>query len=464
MTTCILTGMVVHGAEVDAMALFACSHCDAQSQKWSGRCVECGSWGTLGAAPEQSALVTTKQKTQAAVAHVPAGKTIPFTTKAAVHVERMKTGINEVDRVFGGGIVPGSLMLLGGDPGIGKSTLVAQIAGALKNTVLYVSGEESFEQVQMRFDRLGIDQKYISFLPEEQVEIICKTVQEQKPAFVIIDSIQTVATAAVESEPGSVQQIKASTVRFLEVAKSSRIPMLLIGHVTKGGELGGPKTLEHIVDVVCYLEGDSTHQFRVLRSAKNRFGSTAEVGIFEMQNKGLQEVSNPSERLMKEREQHAGSIVGCVVEGSRVLLVEVQALVNRTAFGFPQRKASGFDLNRLHVLLAVLHKRAHIDLSQHDVYVNLVGGMRMDDPALDLAVCAAIVSALYDVVADQKTIVWGEVGLSGEVRTAPHESQRLSEGKRFGCTHPIYRKTSATIDAALRDAQLLKVKSSVRSS
>lgn len=439
------------------MSLFSCSHCDAQSQKWAGRCLDCGSWGTLHPATEHVDAVTHKQKAQVAISGVAAATPVSFTGKVPRSLTRIPTGIAEVDRVCGGGIVPGALMLIGGDPGIGKSTLVAQIAGGIGKKVLYVSGEESFEQVKMRFDRLNVVQKNIQFLNEEQVEIICKTIQEEKPSLVIIDSIQTVATSAVDSEPGSVNQIKASTIRFLEVAKSLHVPILLIGHVTKEGSLGGPKTLEHIVDVVCYLEGDRTHQFRLLRAAKNRFGATSEIGIFEMQGAGLKEVQNPSQRLMQEREQYAGSVVSAVVEGSRVFLIEVQALVARTAFGFPQRKASGFDLNRLHVLLAVLQKRSGVDLSQHDVYINIVGGMRADDPALDLAVCVSVVSALTDHGIDPKTLVWGEVGLSGEIRSTALDEQRISEGKRFGCTSGVYRKKYKTVSDALNGLGLLQV-------
>ncbi|MBI2410872.1 MAG: DNA repair protein RadA [Candidatus Kerfeldbacteria bacterium] len=428
--------------------IFSCSNCDAQFPKWSGRCEECGKWGTL----EQRTAdlpATAKQQRAYNLGAVAAVKPLRFSEITEGAVARVSTGIGECDRVLGGGIVPGSLILLGGDPGIGKSTLVAQIAGSVQASVLYVSGEESAQQIKLRLDRLGIAQQQLLFVSEEHVEVICKTILETKPALVIIDSIQTVASSSVESEPGSVNQIKASTVRFLEVAKSTNIPIIIIGHVTKGGELGGPKTLEHIVDTVLYLEGERHHQFRLLRAVKNRFGATNEVGVFDMQARGLQEVQDPSQVFVQERSAVAGSCLTAVMEGSRIFLVEVQALVSKTSFGFPQRKASGFDVNRLNLLLAVLGQRADCSFEQHDVYLNIVGGSAFREPAMDLAICAALVSALRNIAVSTETICWGEVGLGGEVRSVAREKDRTKEAKRFGLSSVISPKTAKSLRQAI---------------
>lgn len=436
-----------------AKTLFICSHCDAQFPKWAGRCEECGKWGTIeqgGSAEPATAGAKHKEQIEA----VRAARPLPFSDIKPGEVARASTGIGEFDRVLGGGIVPGSLTLLGGDPGIGKSTLVAQVAARIGKPVLYVSGEESAAQLKMRFDRLKIKQENIQYLGEEHVEVICKTAIEEQPALVIIDSIQTVASSAVETEPGSVNQIKASTVRFLEVAKDSNIPIMIIGHVTKGGEIGGPKALEHIVDAVLYLEGDKTTQYRILRSVKNRFGSTNEVGVFEMREQGLAEVENPSEAFIEERSEAAGSCITAVAEGSRIFLVEVQALVAKTSFGFPQRKCSGFDLNRLNVLLAVLTRRANIEFDQYDVYVNVVGGASLHEPSMDLAVCLALVSALKDTPLKKTVASWGEIGLGGELRTVSRHQDRAKEAKRFGFTDSISSKDIKTLPEALKKAGL----------
>lgn len=429
--------------------IYICSHCDAQFPKWLGRCEECGKWGTIEQSTNPS-VGTARDQHKAAVSAVAAGKPVAFSALKSSAVQYMNTSLQECDRVFGGGIVPGSLVLLGGDPGIGKSTLVAQIASGIGQPVLYISGEESAQQIKMRFDRMNIDQSHLQFLAEEHVEVICKTVQDFKPALVIIDSIQTVASSSVDSEPGSVNQIKASTIRFLEVAKSSNIPFIIIGHVTKGGELGGPKALEHIVDTVLYLEGDRHHHFRLLRSVKNRFGSTNEVGVFEMASTGLVEVKNPSELFLKERSQAAGSCITAVTEGSRIFLIEVQALVTKTSFGIPARKCSGFDVNRLNLLLAVLDRRAQTSFEQYDVYINIVGGSSLREPAIDLAVCASLVSALNNTVIKNTVAIWGEVGLGGEVRAVSREKDRVAEAKRFGATTIISAQKVKTVQQAIQ--------------
>lgn len=438
-----------------ATTIFACTHCDAQFSKWMGRCEECGSWGTVVQRAAAASAATPRQQRAEELHAFPAAQPIAFASITTLAVQRITTNIPEFDRVVGGGIVPGSLLLLGGDPGIGKSTLIAQVAAAiLSGSVLYVSGEESAEQIKLRLDRLHIDQARLQFLAEEHVEVICKTMVATKPQLVIIDSIQTVASSAVEGEPGSVNQIKAAAVRFLETAKSSNIPVILIGHVTKGGELGGPRLLEHLVDTVLYLEGDTTHQFRLLRSVKNRFGATNEVGVFTMETEGLQSVQDPSALFLTERSTGPGSVITAVVEGSRVLLLEVQALVHRITFGFPQRQCSGCDAHRLSMLLAVLSRHLDVRTEQYDVHVNIAGGLRVAEPGLDLAVVLAIVSSLQKRACDKKMMVVGEVGLGGEVRSVPRLHDRVKEAQRFGLTTIITPKTTRTLADALTIAGL----------
>lgn len=429
--------------------LFSCTNCDAQFPKWTGRCSECGKWGTIEqGATEEAATPRAVRKEE--LENVRAAKPLSFAKMKAGEAPRLPTGINEYDRVLGGGIVPGSLILLGGDPGIGKSTLVGQVASSVAKPTLYVSGEESAAQVKMRFDRMGLSQDHLLFLNEEHVEVICKTIVDEKPALVIIDSIQTMASSSVDSEPGSVTQIKAATVRFLEIAKQHTIPIIIIGHVTKGGELGGPKTLEHMVDTVLYLEGDRQQQFRLLRAAKNRFGSTHEIGVFEMKEEGLTQVADPSKVFIEERSRQSGSCLTVVAEGTRLFVVEVQALVNKTVFGYPVRKASGYDVNRLNVLLAVLEKRAGLQLAEMDVYVNIVGGTAFKDPAMDAAICLAVVSALSDHPLAADVVAWGEVGLGGELRSPARNALREKEAKRFGLTTVIAPKKITTIQQAIK--------------
>lgn len=436
--------------------IYQCTNCDAQFPKWMGRCEECGKWGTVQQAATDAALPQALQSRREQRAAVMAATPQAFSEVPVANAgERLQTGIAEFDRVLGGGIVAGSLILLGGDPGIGKSTLVAQAAAGVDRPVLYVSGEESAEQVKLRLDRLGLAQGQLQFLSEMHTEVVCKTVEESKPALLIIDSIQTVASSAVDSEPGSVNQIRASTARFLETAKQSGVPVLLIGHVTKGGELGGPKTLEHMVDTVLYLEGDRQHIFRLLRATKNRFGSTNEVGVFEMTGEGMKEVANPSQVFLNERSAASGSCIAAALEGNRVFLVEVQALVAPISFGFPQRKASGFDVNRLNLLLAVLSRRAGVAFDQADVFINVVGGASFVEPGMDLAICLALVSALRDKSLPESTAAWGEVGLGGELRSVAREKDRAAEAKRFGLTTPVSAKSAKTLTDALRQAKLL---------
>lgn len=413
--------------------IYACTNCGAQSLKWSGRCLECGGWGTLQ-------MQTVDQNKAADAAQIPPAELMDLSKIKSSGQNRLLTNIGEVDRVLGGGIVPGSLILLSGEPGIGKSTIVAQIASSVKSDapIIYSSGEESFEQVKSRLERLECDLSRIKFINETNVERIVSALDKAKPALAIIDSIQTVNTAAVPSEPGSVAQIRASAVKFMELAKQKNIAVILIGHITKDGAIAGPKSLEHIVDTVIYLENEANNEYRILRTTKNRFGSTNEIGIFEMTGAGFKEISNPSAIFIDAGDAKInGSVISCVMEGTRPFLVEIQALATKTVFGYPLRKASGFDLNRLQVLIAVLIKRANINLTNQDVILNIVGGLKINEPSLDLAVCLAIISSLLNQVIDRKTIVLGEVGLGGEVRKISRLEQRLAEAEKLGYTSAI---------------------------
>ncbi|MCH7492668.1 DNA repair protein RadA [Patescibacteria group bacterium] len=410
--------------------IYSCSKCDAQYPKWMGRCTECGNWGTL----DKKQQIKKQGKSQTAA--VPASQVETLADVTIGSEQRLKSNIHEFDRVLGGGIVSGGVILLGGDPGIGKSTLILQVAGKLAendNIVLYVSGEESSSQVKTRFGRLGLTTPNLKFLGATDLEIIIATIDEQKPKLVVLDSIQTVHTSAVDSAAGSVGQLKASTAKLVATAKASNIPIVLIGHVTKAGNVAGPRTLEHLVDVVLYLEGDRHHAFRVLRAVKNRFGSTSEVGVFDMQSGGMQEVKDPSKIFLADRKMaNPGSVVTAILEGSRVFLVEIQALVSRTNFGYPQRRAAGIDFNRLQLLIAVLIKKAGLYLGNQDIHVNVAGGFKVSEPAVDLAVCVAIASALKGRAVPKEMAVFGEVGLGGELRSVNQSDKRLEELAKMG--------------------------------
>lgn len=410
--------------------IYTCNKCDTQFPKWQGRCTECGEWGSLG---EQSvARKTEKNKDNMAEA-------VELETLSEVNIKnehRLKSDIYEFDRVLGGGIVAGSLVLLGGDPGVGKSTLALQVGGNLATNnqqVLYVSGEESSAQVKIRFTRLGLSTTNLKFLGETSLDTILATIEKHSPDLVIIDSIQTLNYSEVESESGSISQVKAVTAKLAELARDKKIPIILIGHVTKDGSVAGPRTLEHLVDVVLYLEGDRYHAFRVLRAVKNRFGSTSEVGVFDMQPAGLKEVSNPSKIFLSDRKLDSpGSVVTAVVEGSRSFLVEIQALVTRSSFGYPQRRANGIDINRLQLLTAVLIKKAGLFLGNQDIHVNVAGGFKVSEPAVDLAVCLAIASAYKNKLIPKTTAAFGEVGLGGELRSVGQVKKRMEELKKMG--------------------------------
>ena len=406
--------------------LFICSNCNAQFQKWVGRCLECGKWGTIEKSQDP---MTNDQKPET---EYPTIKTYSLNEIKGQETQRLQTGIGEMDRVLGGGLVPGSFILLGGEPGIGKSTIALQLANSIKNTI-YISGEESIEQIKMRAERLGIKNDELMLANETHVEKIIATLKEKKPTLAIIDSAQTVYSAESDGEAGGLSQIRVCATKIMEVAKTTNTAIVLVGHVTKDGEVAGPKTLEHLVDTVLYLEGDRHHFYRILRTVKNRFGSTDEVGVFNMAQNGLEEVKNPSASFLSDRQENlSGNVITCLMEGTRPILVEIQALVTKTAFGFPVRKASGFDLNRLHVLVAVLQKRAGLNLEQYDIHLNVVGGLKADEPAADLAAALAIASAFKDKPLDFRLASFGEVGLNGEIRPIPYTEKRIKECEQLG--------------------------------
>jgi DNA repair protein RadA/Sms len=418
--------------------IYVCSNCDAQFPKWSGRCLTCGAWGSLSQEVSEA-------KSKKAIKDFPSAKLINLSEINLEEKSRHQTKIGELDRVLGGGIVPGSLILLSGEPGIGKSTVVAQLADALaknKKEVIYVSGEESASQVKDRLLRLNCDITKIKFISETNVEKICSAAYKEKPELLIIDSIQTVYSSMIDSEAGNVSQIRASAVKFLEIAKQNDVAVILIGHITKDGQIAGPKSLEHIVDTVIQLEVETSNDFRILRATKNRFGSVNELGIFEMTGSGLKEVKSSSSVFLGDnQEKIPGSVVSCIIEGTRPFLVEIQALVTKTVFGYPQRKASGFDVNRLQVLTAVLNKRANVNLSNQDVILNIVGGLKINDPAIDLAVCLAMISSLLNQPISRDVLVLGEVGLAGELRNVSKIDDRLREAEKINFRKAVVSNT-----------------------
>lgn len=411
---------------------FFCRNCGFQSPKWLGKCPSCNEWNSFSEeiVRKSPAGWSARGSSPASVQSVP----LKIDDIRAHDQERIDTGDNEFNRILGGGLVPGSLILLGGEPGIGKSTLMLQIAvkqSRLK--VLYVSGEESGQQVKMRAERVGVRNPDCFVLSETSLEPILKHISNTAPELVVIDSVQTLYTDTLESSPGSVSQIRECTAALLRVAKESAIPVVLIGHITKDGQIAGPKILEHMVDVVLQFEGDRHHIFRLIRSVKNRFGSTAEIGIYEMVGEGLREVENPSGVLISElNETFSGMAVSATLEGIRPMLVESQALVSTAVYGTPQRSSTGFDLRRLNMLLAVMEKRCGFRLGQKDVFLNITGGLRIEDPAIDLGVICSILSSNQDLPIPAKTCFSGEVGLSGEVRPVNRIEQRIYEAERMG--------------------------------
>ncbi len=413
--------------------VFGCQNCGYQSPKWLGKCPDCGSWNSF--VEEQ---VSAGQGTSAHNIALP-GRDIPpqsILEVATTEKERLFTEISEFDRVLGGGLVVGSVVLIGGDPGIGKSTLLLQALDRMAGKgvgVLYVSGEESLRQTRIRGDRIGVSSRDLFVLAENSLEKIMEDIQKLRPRVAVIDSIQTIFTAQLQSAPGSIGQVRESAARLMVLSKSTGLSTVLIGHVTKEGAIAGPRVLEHMVDTVLYFEGDRGHPYRILRAVKNRFGSTNEIGVFEMKDSGLEEVLNPSELFLAERPiDVAGSVVISSLEGSRPILVELQALVSSTSYGMPRRTAIGVDPNRVSLLVAVLEKKVGLNLAQQDIFVNVAGGVRVDEPAVDLGIVSAVASSFLDKPIPSKTMVIGEVGLAGEVRGIHQAEIRMKEAAKLG--------------------------------
>ena len=419
--------------------VYVCTNCGETSPRWMGRCPSCGAWNTMAEdVVREEKPVRASAGGKGAVRGISSGSLITAHTLSEISAteekSRIITGISELDRVLGGGIVLGSVVLLGGEPGAGKSTLLLQLCGAISKavSVLYITGEESTRQIKLRALRLEVPQDGIRLAAETEIDDICVLIEQEKPGLVVIDSIQTMHCADISSSAGSVSQVKECASRLLAVAKNHEIPTFIVGHVNKDGAIAGPKVMEHIVDTVLYFEGDKMLPYRILRAAKNRYGSTNEIGMFDMTGKGLKVVENPSKLLLEGRPVGvSGNCVACTLEGSRPILSEIQALVSKTAFGTPRRAASGFDFNRTNLLLAVLEKRAGYFLGNLDVYLNIVGGLQLDETACDLAVCMAVVSSMLDRPVPDDMVAIGEVGLGGEVRSVANLELRLREARRL---------------------------------
>ena len=420
---------------------FFCQNCGYESAKWQGQCPACHEWNTF--TEEPVAKITGSSAVRKAAAEI---KPVRLSEVHTDEKQRISSGMEELDRVLGGGIVAGSLMLVGGDPGIGKSTLLLQVCHNLTrdgHKVLYVSGEESAQQIKLRAQRIGDFKDDLMLLCETNLELVRSVIEKTKPEIVVIDSIQTMYHETVSAAPGSVSQVREATNVLMQIAKGMGISIFLVGHVTKEGVVAGPRVLEHMVDTVLYFEGDRYASYRILRGVKNRFGSTNEIGVFEMRQSGLREVSNPSEYMLEGKPENAsGSIVACSMEGSRPILIEIQALVCHTNLPMPRRTTAGTDFNRVNLLLAVLEKRAGMQMSSCDVYVNIAGGIRMTEPAIDLGLILALVSSYKDIAIDEKTIAFGEVGLSGEIRSVNMAQQRVQEAKKLGFETVLMPKVS----------------------
>lgn len=421
--------------------IFICNNCGYESAKWAGKCSECGEWNTM----EESIRETVSRASASSVAR--AGRLLSPQKINDIDTNeehRYKTGLNELDRVLGGGIVKGSLVLISGDPGIGKSTILLQICEYLgqKQNILYISGEESARQIKLRAERLGVNSPNLSILTETDVQYAIEHIREDRPDIVMVDSIQTMNYTDLNSSPGSVTQVRECTNAFMRAAKSLDIPVIIVGHVNKDGAIAGPKVLEHIVDAVLYFEGDRQMTYRILRAVKNRYGSTNEIGVFDMADNGLREVENPSQAMLSGRPTNtSGTCVTAVMEGTRPLLAEIQGLATTSGFGTPRRMSTGFDYNRMSLILAVLEKRAGFYFSNLDAYINIVGGLRLDEPSVDLAVAMALVSSLKDTAIREDTVVFGEIGLAGELRNVSHADLRISEASRLGfkrCVLPYH--------------------------
>ncbi len=418
-------------------ARYVCQVCGYDSPKWLGRCPNCGEWNSL--------VEEVPTASKAAARQAPSAQPVSVTDITLPNETRAATGLAEFDRVLGGGVVSGSVVLVGGDPGIGKSTMLLQVADRVardSGSVLYVSAEESVRQTKLRAERLDANADRLLLMAENDLDVIVQTATERRPSVLVVDSIQTVYRSDVTSAPGSVAQVRECTAALVRLAKGEGIATFIVGHVTKEGAIAGPRVLEHLVDTVLYFEGDRHHAYRILRATKNRFGSTNEIGVFEMAGSGLVEVPNPSAAFLSERpDAAAGSVVVCAIEGTRPLLVEIQALVSPTHFGMPRRTAAGVDYNRVLLLLAVLERRAGLQLAAQDVYVSVAGGLTVEEPAADLGIAVAVASSLRDRPIDAHTVVIGEVGLAGEVRTVPQLAKRLSEAARLGFARAVIPRT-----------------------
>ena len=436
--------------------VYFCQNCGYESSKWMGQCPGCREWNTF---VEETVSRTAKLDSTRNLGEEK--KPVTLSNVPMEHEIRITSGMKELDRVLGGGIVNGSLVLVGGDPGIGKSTLLLQVCRNLaeqERKVLYISGEESLGQIKMRAKRIGNFGDALYLLCETSLSIIKKTIERLKPEIVVIDSIQTMYQEEVSSAPGSVSQVREATGILMQIAKGMNITIFLVGHVTKEGVVAGPRVLEHMVDTVLYFEGDRHAAYRILRGVKNRFGSTNEIGVFEMRTEGLVEVENPSEFMLNGRPEDAsGSVVACSMEGTRPILIEIQALVCQSNLGIPRRTAAGTDYNRVNLLMAVLEKRAGLHLSSYDAYINIAGGIKMNEPAVDLGIILAIVSSYKDKVIDEKTIVFGEVGLSGEVRAVNMAEQRILEAKKLGFERVIYPKVCENVRTKIKGIELIGV-------
>lgn len=434
--------------------IFFCQNCGHEENKWLGQCPMCKQWNTF----VEEAVTVTKSTT---VKQVKEAEVVPLKHVVTDNEERISTTIVELDRVLGGGIVPGSLILVGGDPGIGKSTLLLQVCQKLceqKKQILYISGEESLKQIKLRANRMGEFTEELLLFCETNLEIIKNIIEKRRPDMVVVDSIQTMYSEEVGSAPGSVSQVRESTNVFMQLAKGLGITIFIVGHVTKEGTVAGPRVLEHMVDTVLYFEGDRHASYRILRGVKNRFGSTNEIGVFEMRQNGLAEVENPSEFMLSGRPENAtGSVVACSMEGTRPILLEIQALVCNSNFGMPRRTAAGTDYNRVNLLMAVLEKRAGIHMSNSDAYVNIAGGMKINEPAIDLGIVMALVSSYRNLPIDEKTIVFGEVGLSGEVRAVNMPEQRVAEAKKLGFETCIMPEVSVGVVKGIKGIKIIGV-------
>ena len=417
--------------------IFSCNNCGAKYPKWMGQCIQCGEWNTI----EEEIVKSKKNPEQKILENN--SKVQEIKDISTQKNERIKIYDNELNRVLGGGLVPGSLILISGEPGIGKSTLILQISISINKKVLYVSGEESQQQIKIRADRISNDQTECYILTETNLELILKSIENILPEIIVIDSIQTIQTDNIDNSQGSTPQIKECTSTLIKVAKQTGIPIIIIGHITKDGNIAGPKVLEHMVDVVLNFEGDKNHQYRILRSKKNRFGSTSEIGIYEMFNKGLQVVKNPSELFTSNRDEAlSGNSIGITIDGNRSIMVEIQALVSSAVYGTPQRISNGFNSKRLNMLLAILEKKLGFKIGIKDVFINITGGIKIEDPALDLAVVSSILSSNTNLSIDSKVCFCAEIGLSGELRNVSNINLRISEAERLGYEKIIISKGS----------------------